>query len=139
MNRSMVHLVSLGELALILLFCLIVVVLPDLWKTKDELAEAQVKLAQKKEEKPKLSNIPPDCGYFLFSVTVKGRNTFEIDGRELTITQIGQTYDRQIKTAKEKRCRHKVGTKAAEGLDVTTYLRGVKKLEWYFYARAVLE
>lgn len=139
MNRSKVHLVSLGELALILLFCLIVVVLPDLWKTKDELALAKDKLAQTKEEQAKLSNIPPDCGYFLFSVTVKGRNTFEIDGSELTITQIGQNYDQQIKTAEEERCRHKVRTKAAEGLDLKTYLRAVKKLEWYFYAVAVLE
>ncbi len=139
MNRSKVHLVSLGELALMLLFCVMVVVLPDLWKTKDELAQAQDKLTQTKEEKLKLSNIPPDCGYFLFIVTIKGTKTFEIDGRELTIAQIGQNYDQQIKTAKEERCRHKVGTKAAEGLDVTTYRRAVRKLEWYFYARAVLE
>ena len=159
MNKSKVFLISLGEVAFLLLFCVMILLLPrvqrvqaDLNRVRTEiqrLGQLQVErdklkteidlLKRRLDEEGKLSDIDPVCGDHLFRVMVKSSNTFEIDGRHLTIKKIGRRYDERIKEAKNGRCRHKILAKAAEGLELKPYLVAINKLERYFYVVRALE
>jgi hypothetical protein len=150
---------TLAEIALVILFALLVIFLPQREREANEAKALQARIKNLEESESALkrqvasleaerqrfqssrpdlkSKAIPTCfeidkTEWLFSVTIRGNDEFEITGKEMTLNDILKNYETQMKSAKAKGCIHRVQVFYGPKVSTPDYDSGLRRLEAWF-------
>lgn len=160
MNRFDLVGLTLAEVALVLLFFVIVVFVPRtqsntqpgvskeafeaLERENDELRADAAKLREELlKYRPNLkSQVTPSCVEvkkatgWLFNVTILGPDRYEVEGQSLTLGALMQKYGSAISQGKQDQCVHRIRVYAGN-VSLPAYDEALRKLEDVFYTLRV--
>jgi cell division septum initiation protein DivIVA len=150
---------TLAEIALVILFAVLVLFLPQKERQENEVQTLRQKIKRLEESESTLkqriaslekerqqfqsprpdlrSKAIPTCFEidktdWLFSVTIRGKDVFEIAGKDMSLTDLLKSYDAQMKSAKAKGCIHRVEVFYDPEISIAEYDTGLRRLEAWF-------
>jgi competence protein ComGC len=150
---------TLAEIALVILFALLVIFLPQKERQANEVKALQQKIksleasesalkqqvASLEKERQRFQSSRPDLKSkaiptcfeidkteWLFSVTIRGNDAFEITGKDMTLNDILKNYETQMKSAKAKGCIHRIQVFYSPEISTADYDSGLRRLEAWF-------
>ncbi|SRR5216684_3441107 len=150
---------TLAEIALVILFAVLVLFLPQKGTQENEVQALKQKIKSLEESESALkqriaslekerqrfqspradlrSKAVPTCFEidktdWLFSVIIRRNDVFEISGKEMSLSDILKSYDSQMKSAKAKGCMHRIQVFYDPEISITDYDTGLRRLEAWF-------
>lgn len=70
---------------------------------------------------------------WLFTATVRGRDTYDIDGNVFTVSDLTTAYSRQLREASESSCRQRIRLYVGDGVSGEEYEYAMRQLAQHFY------
>ncbi len=163
MNRIDIVGLTLAEIALVLLFSVLAVFAPAYQRSQRELRANNLTSATVRDYKEKLraaeaetvnlkeelekhrrdlrSVATPSCVEidrakdWLFTVTIRGADQYEIGGHELNLRELLDKYSAALELARKEACIHRIRLHYGTGVSGEDYDLALRRLEEYFYTR----
>lgn len=135
-RRSQILPFSLGELAFILLFAIIILFIWNARNAARTENELRLAIKGKSDQRPRCKEggrVAP----FLFTATVHGPNKFMIEHKFLTIKNIKNIYRHKLEEAKKLDCTHRIKVTHIPSVNLDEYLKALSRLEGPFYIKRI--
>lgn len=144
---------TLAELVFVLLFGLMVAVFPVEFESAEQEASVQQEIEAVRKENEELtrrvsaiqsrlrSKAMPSCVEigvatgWLFTTTIRGGVTYEIDGRRLGLEKVLANNADALRTARTAECRHRIKIYYGLGVSGIEYDEALRKIEDHFYTK----
>lgn len=130
------QLVSLtfAELAFVLLFSIVPLML---WHSEKVTALTNelknTREEQRRNEKGKLSNIPPPCPGTLFEATILDQDHYRIGQQSYSLEDVRNAFQEEFQEANALQCRHRIVAKNSPNLTLQEYKEAMRRLETIFF------